>query len=336
MAGPYYVDNANGSDGSDGLSEGNAFATLEKAADTVLAGEIVYVQGGTSYTVQDGANAANLFITAVATETAPILWIGYTTTITDNGRAVIDAGSGWANVIKGDTGYDKLSWYTFKNFRITGGTNVGVEGRGSNQTIWENCRIDNNGAQGLHLDNNNTFVNCEIDNNTTGVDNDISGRYIACKFHDNSGYAIIAQYGLVFACEFYNNGSGCVQFVNIVANGSVINCTMDGDDNTGIGIYFNDASGVANALTIINNIFHDLATGIESSTNDYSSLPMSQRVIVKNNLFNSNTVNATKMPTGEDAIIDSVPVFTNEAGRDYTLAAGSPAIDAGYDAGSMT
>lgn len=337
MAGPYFVDNANGNDINSGLSEVLAFATLQKAAETVADGEIVYVQSGTSYTVQHGATGANLEIQTEGTVDSKISWIGYTQTgvLDDNGVVTIDAGSGWANVVKGADA-QRVGHNNFKNFRFTGSTADGISGTSADSLNFENCQIDNNPTNGVHLDNNISFINCEIHNNGNGINADISTKAIACKFHDNTGYGMVTQSGLLFACEFYNETNGGVQFSSINNTAAVINCTFDGDDDTGIGIDINDSAGIPESVAIINNIFNDLATGIESDTIDFTALPLSDAIIVKNNLFNSNTADATRINTGEDAIIDDPPLFTNEAGRDYTLGSSSSAIDTGYDGGSIT
>lgn len=328
----YYVDNANGNDGNDGLSEGNAWATLEKAADTVAAGDKVFVQGGTSYTTQDGANNCIAQLGVDGTAIAFILWEGYTTTPGDDGVAVIDANTNsLANCIAGGT----FSYNLFKNLQFTGASGVGVLSTGDDRICFENCEFDNNGSDGCDLDNNIDAINCSFHNNTgDGFQADVGCLFVNCSFYDNGAYGISCWDGIVVFSLFYGNTSGGVNFTAAAAGGFgiVINSTIDGE-TIGKGVYWSTGGNIGEvSIAVVNNIIYDLATGLESATQDMTAGNNVDRVTVKNNLFNSNVADGTQFPTGDDTQAGA-PAFTNEAGADYTLGSGSPAIDTGYDKG---
>ncbi len=84
MAATYYVDEKNGSDSFDG-SEASPFATIQKAADTVLAGDTVIVRDGIYY--------GPVNITAKGEEDAPIIFKaenpGYENVIITNANKTI-------------------------------------------------------------------------------------------------------------------------------------------------------------------------------------------------------------------------------------------------------
>ena len=71
----YYVDVTTGSDGDDGLSEGNAFQTLEKAANTHATDDTIYAKSSASYVVEDttgGGTNSIMQIQTVGTYDGPV------------------------------------------------------------------------------------------------------------------------------------------------------------------------------------------------------------------------------------------------------------------------
>ena len=322
-AATYYVDNANGNDGNDGSTEGLAWASLSHAADQVAAGDIVYVQSGTDYTAQDGANGCVLQLTTVGTATAPITWIGYTTTITDGGVATINADTNTlANAVLTTVGFNN-----FKNFRFTGGSDDGFDaGTTADTFTFINCRFDNNDGHGFQGDDTANFILCSIDSNSGGgIDGDNEMMIIASKIFSNSGANAVESQGslLVVSSIFYDNGG--VSNIRASANSSIIiNCVIDGDDAASSVGY--EASGSASFPSAYNTIFMDLATGI-SATSDFGS-----NAHVDYNLFYSNTADRSNVAAGDNDVAGSSDPFTASATRDYTLKTSSEAEDAGLDA----
>jgi len=320
----YYV-STSGSNAAAGTSEGAAWLTIDKGMNTVAAGDKVWVKA-------DGNYAELATIDTVGTTTAPIVFEGYTTTTGDGGRATITGSSTRANCVADSIAANTNIYYVFKNFRFTAATGIGFS-TDCNVLVFKNCKFDNNGSHGL---------SCRL----------VSGEL--CEFSSNGGSGVLGNSGsqggsLFIGCKFYSNGAtglsagsfssvlfGCIFFSNATDNlwafggtnsvCAVINCVFDGDSkDSDIGI-----SMQANAWVgaIINSIFYDCATGISSDVN------VGEQLISRNNLVNANTtayVNAATF-TGE---VTSAPQFTNEVGgADYTPAAGSPLINAGFDGGS--
>ena len=314
----YYVDNANGSDASDGLSEANAWATIDKAMNTVAAGDKVWVQGGTDYT-------ETATMDTVGTTTAWIVFEGYTSTTGDGGKATIDGASTRAN---GITSSLAATYYRFENLIFENHTGNGFNTITSDALLFVNCEFNNNGGRGAECDNVGVFIDCTATGNTgDGFGSDVGGRYISCTAHNNSGDGFQGDSG---ATVFYNCISSSNSLNGFIGQGSgtsgamcAFNCTVDGDGkDTNIGF---DESFVAAPVVLVNCIAYDCTTGIEG----HSTTPSAAQ-IGRNNLVNGNTTAYTVWdPTSTD--VTSAPGFTNEANQDYTLAGGSAARNAGAD-----
>jgi len=343
MAGPYFVDITTGNDGDDGLSEGNAFATLAKAADTVGAASVaeakVWIKASATYDVQDGTNGANMVLATAGTITIPIVWEGYTSSTGDGGIATLSGTSTWDHCI--DT--NSLSYQVFKNLRMTLAADNGFEGSTFDWYVFKNCRFDNNGANGVNVDNDCGFMNCSAHNNTSyGITADQRVPVINCTSYTNGGRGIDIQNGCIFGCLVYDNGN--VEQIHAVESGTaVINCTVDGDnDGASVGFRYTQT---AEAVTVVNNIFYDLNYAVHSTT-DHSELDL-----IGFNLYNSiaqSPPNLNILPPNPssgagDGIGDrgdvtstqgDTDLFTDAgAARNYTLKdTSSDAVAAGVDA----
>lgn len=334
MAGPYYVDVTTGNDGDDGLSEVNAFATLEHAAGVIAAGEIVYVKASANYVVEDGANDCCLLVETVGAVATPILWQGYHTTINDGGIVTIDANTNTlANCVRTDS--LAATYNVFKNFRFTGASGVGFAGGTDDFMTFKNCRADNNGTHGFEVDNYCGFENISADNNGTttahhGITADFSTSVIGVVAYANAGRGIDIQYGPVAFVLCYNNGN-CPNIHCIADPTAVINCTIDGEaGNVSLGI---QNTSVAAPFAVVNCILHDLNEGVKTDT------ATGELNIARNNLYNSNTADVANFlaPSAGNGVgnrgdVEDTPDFTNEGGDDYTIAAAGNPLAAGFDA----
>ena len=314
----YFVDTAVGDDGNDGLSEGagNAWATITKAMDTVAAGDIVNVK-----------NTGTYFETAttvtVGTIAAPIRFSGYTSTVGDGGKPTISGGSTRANCIATHT---LAMNYIFENFTLISATGHGLGGDDRNITC-RNMTFSLNGDAGSNTGINCLYESCIFASNSVeGVEGDDSCVYAGCQFNSNGSHGLVGDACGVFFCQFRSNAS-----TNFVALGSdqdvtaIVNCTFDGDEkDSGWGIFILTSSSLLTPFVCINNIIYDCTTGVDVNR-DYGRAKISL-----NNLVNNNTDNYDNFETlsGE---VTGAPQFTDEAGGDYSLAAGSPAEDAGFD-----
>ena len=76
MAGKTYYVSGTGSDQNDGLNQGKAFRTLQKAADLVKAGDTVYVMNGTYTNINPNTNILSI-LDKHGTANAPITFTAY-------------------------------------------------------------------------------------------------------------------------------------------------------------------------------------------------------------------------------------------------------------------
>lgn len=317
----YYIEAA-GADTNAGTSQGagNAWLTIDKAMNTVAAGDTVYVKNDQTY-----AEVAT--IDTGGTNTAPIRFVGYTSTITDGGVATITGSAARTNCIADSLAVVRV-YYVFENFRFTNATAAGVL-LSVQATFWKNCQFDTNATIGIQA-GSAFFENCKFNDNTTrgAMMDSLSAVFIGCRFYANGTDGLAHTSGLngvcVCAfCTFYSNGS-----VSILAgqgNDSpivLINCTIDGDakDSTdGLKL-----GGFRQLPVVVNSVFYDCVTGI-NSTNDQLSA-----IISRNNLVNGNTTAYTNFQTWTDEVT-SAPSFNAESSQDYRPSSSSPLLSAGFD-----
>jgi hypothetical protein len=316
----YYVDVTTGNDGDDGLTEGDAWQTLGFAASQVAAGDLVYVKASASYVVQDGATGAILTIDTAGTAALPIVWEGYTSTPGDDGTVTLDAS---VNTLT----YGVLAsvsgnlYNRFNNFRCTGASSIAFDFTTSRDSIiLVNCRGDNS-LVGVRADDVLICIDCQFDNNSSqGVVCDVLSAILFCSVFSNGSHGIQIDGSLVYGCLLYaNTNENVSQGDNAVMY--VLACTADGDNAATLGIDMSGASTLP--VGAINNIIYDCVTGITGNASLGDTWKIS-----RNNLFNSNTTDRTNWPS-DASDVTGVPLFTDEAGRDYTLQAGSPAVNAG-------
>ena len=128
QASDYYV-STSGSDSNSGLSISNPFKTIQKAADIVLAGDTVYVRGGT-YKEQ-------ITIKNSGKEGSPITFMAY-----PGEHPIIDGGS--LNVSQGLFYISGKSYIVIDGFEIRNSNNYLILGRDSNNCTIKNCLIHDN------------------------------------------------------------------------------------------------------------------------------------------------------------------------------------------------
>lgn len=325
----YYVDGATGSDTNLGTSEGagNAWLTITRALDgadasPIIAGDTIYIKSSVTY-------SEDVPLDVVGTSTAPIRVVGYDTVITDEGKVTI---SGTTNCILIGTAAAPLH-YKFENLIFTGASGTAVNiGATLDNAIFQNCEFNNSG-NGLLGDNSYDFYNCIFSGNT-GYAALLDGwaTFIKCRFTGNGGTVLTLNHGVIAFCEFYNN-AGQVQINWDFTTGPnvVLNCTFDGENNASSEAIVQDHLSANAPLIALNNIIYDFGTGIRVDATGRTKIN-----IIGHNLINSNTAdyNANCENTvGGD--VTTAPQFTAE-GSDYSLATGSPAIDAGTDAADIT
>ncbi|TWT83914.1 Dockerin type I repeat protein [Planctomycetes bacterium CA13] len=135
-----------------------------------------------------------------------------------------------------------------------------------------------------------------------------SGRLIPGVVIQNN--LVAGSSGIIFAGETNPNPQRPVPY------GKIINNTLVGDGQTGIGV---DVVGLASP-TVMNNLMTDLAVGLNGGSGS----------VIRSNFFQGNAANGT---TGAAAILagGSEPLFVDKANRNYYLLPGSKALDSSQD-----
>jgi hypothetical protein len=150
---------------------------------------------------------------------------------------------------------------------------------------------------------------------------------VNCKAFGNAVGIISGGGCIIFAyCLAYNNSvAGLVG--KTAADVVFISSTVDGDAVSG-HVGFDSQGGSATPRVVINNISYDNFDGFKCSRN------VGELCVMRNNLVNSNSnADFVNFFNGVDNVT-SAPQFEDEAGDDYSLGSGSPAVAAGYDGGS--
>jgi len=346
MSNTYYVDVAVGDDANAGTSEGegNAWETLAKAADTVVAGDKVYVKASGTYETEDGSNDCCAYLETAGNDESPIVWEGYASTPGDGGIVTINAdptGDQFSYCIKVDTGVSSL-FNVFKNFVFTGSSSAAVYAGGmSDYLYFYNCRFTNNDGDGSYLDNYNVFLNCMFDNNDEGMNADANNTFIGCTAFGNSknGFSLDTYFNVFIHCLAFGNTANYSNFT--AQDRSVfVNCTTDGENELLNGILQSDST--SSVIHVVNSILYDNATGV-GNYGDQCEIGIGFF-----NLYNSNLVDVDQfMPVSAgDGVGDRGDVSSSQTegqlfvdasnaaalDRDYTPASGSDAIGAGMDA----
>lgn len=326
------MDCSAGNDANDGLSEEEAFSTLAHSASVVAAGDIVYVKSGCTYNTQDAATGFVMQSdTAGAMATGVILYRGYSSTVTDNGVVDVNANdnslTGCINLAHG--------FYVFRNFNFAGGSgNAAALDSGADDVKFINCNFFDASTDGCSGDDNLYFDGCSAHGNGTyGFDGDNFMVCINSSVFDNGSYGIRCESGTFGFMVMYGNTTGGITIDGASYPPVIFNSTFDGE-TLGNAINISNASNDY-APVLINVILHDNVNGVLSAV-DYSADPNAHWPIAHNDLFYSNTTDANNFTTGIDAVTGSDPLFTDEAGHDYTLQEPSPADNEGindYDIG---
>jgi hypothetical protein len=312
----YYVDGLNGSDSNDGLSEANAWATIDKAMNTAqTAGDLVYVQATATY--DENAN-----IDVAGTAASPICYEGYTTT-----PGALDGRPVWKNssgIALTDT--TAASYYVFKHFDFDGSSGNGTDL--GQQIVFFDCIFRNNGGDGAAAAG--MFLFCEsYSNSVYGLDIANSNSVImGCICRDNSQYQIDLN-GNTFLYKNLVYGTSGFNLINNAGfdDQTVIACTCDGENS--LNTCFSNTNRKLK-YAVCDNIFYDKATG---ASNTDLAQSIFWHTYVGNNLVNSNTTNYSGF-TGVTAITvglndqTAAPQFADEANHDYTPDTGSPLLDA--------
>ena len=173
FANTYYVNSANGNDSNNGLTESNAFKTIQNALKSLSPGDICLVQPGeySGRVVIDNSGQQNSPITIMANGSG-VITQGFTINdanyIQIIGFEITNIPSNW-------------NWNDSHGITIFGSNNV-VKDNYIHEIFWNGVRIDENGSFSSH-DNlilNNTMYKCgECGIEVNGSNNTVQGNDIS-------------------------------------------------------------------------------------------------------------------------------------------------------------
>jgi hypothetical protein len=326
----YYVQpTAQGTE--DGLSEANAKSPAQ-AMDIATTGNKFWWKDTGDYTVEDGANDCIIHLTNAGAEAAPNVHEGYSSTIGDGGIVTIDAADTHSYALLDAIGAN--SYTVFKGFEFKRGTSNGAHMGTSDAMTFKNCRFTANGANGIAGDNQLQLLNCSLDNNSdSGAEIDSDSYMFGVVAYTNTNYGIEVNNGALTFVLAYNNGNtDQIRFNSSLPNCSVLNCTIDGENQAAAtGVNQVDAGG---PVHVVNTIIYDCNTGILAGADP------GERCIFAHNLFNSNTDDVSGV-TGMEPDTDGLHAggrgdqtaaagFTDEANDDYSLTGSGVADTTGF------
>lgn len=246
----YYVRPVNGNDANDGLSFAAAFATTQKAADTAVAGDVVYLCAeaveSIAAKIDLDTNAGGLFtpINFVAANASGVVdGTGYTIRSDAAMTAVLDFAIACDNTIwtgidfdaNGQATYciynnaDGSDNHQFTSCRMHGATADGIFVRGQAAVGWPlvGCEIDHNGGRGIaHAATNRGYVVCEY-----------------CRIHHNTshGWQVDCQRLWCRRTSIYRNGGDGLLMGSTSHQMVLDGCTIYLNGGDGIK-FFNDTS----------------------------------------------------------------------------------------------
>lgn len=317
----YYV-RTDGNDGDTGVDWGHAWQTLQKGADTAVAGDTVMIAGDASgygtgswtppASIDFDINSGNIL-------TGPIKFI------VTGGTAEFDF-TGLVNGFQVAAGIDALMFLqddALDRWEIKNGSGVGLAHGGVGVgVIMKGVDIHTfnyligPGRANLYL------ANCSLYNATndgiysTGVDGAL--HLYGCKIYNNGGYGVTkrAHGGIVIGNLFYGNGLTAYRLWGSAQPVFLLNNVFYDND---IGV---DILSLARSM-IFNNIFKD------NSTYGFSCGAGLAYYLVDHNCWHGNGADLNNFTKGPNAINED-PLFVNAAAGDFRLKPQSPCRDTGF------
>jgi hypothetical protein len=334
----YYVDPVSGDDANAGTSVGAAWATIQKAIDTIADGDEVGLMNTGSHSL---TATLDYTINGSADVRAPQRYFGCDASgnLLTSGFVVID-GSGIGGFAQPmiDMSLNNGA-LMLERVRLTGGTSDGIYDSAGSFTRLRHCRIDNCAGSGVYSTAGFTHifaVDCEFDNNGgSGLRMSTSTRLrphlFGCRVHHNAEWGVNcgASPAILYLCEIYRNTFSGIRF-NGVADGMVIlGCTIAYNSTSGIILNVN----LADRNQVIGNTFvGNGAYGVDLSGNDPDAVQLAD--LLAFNHYHGNT--SGELDTGSSNELGKQtgdPLFadTADGSEDFTPQSGSPLLGNGLN-----
>lgn len=325
----YYVDGAVGNDTNAGTSPGagNAWATIGKAATTMVAGDSVNIKASATYTITTAITPTNSGST-----TLPITYSGYTSSPGDGGQITVACSTNSVNMID----LHGQSFLIYQNFILS--NSAGTPGNGVAATT-ANCNyitLDNflisgclNGTFFANVASGEFFASRVFIGNTE-VKNCTGDGIRVCGTTKISSVYVHGCVNGVFIGNGDNNINSTVIIRSILSTNSGIgvklnynsvfyslsleNCNIHNSTSDGINIPTTVAGAGIAILSIINNIIQSNGGwGINSA----SALSC---YLNRNNAYRNNTSgNLNNVSAGTNDVLLSADPFVNAAGGNFSL-----------------
>jgi hypothetical protein len=336
----YYV-RETGSDAADGLSAVTAWGTIDKAANTMVAGDWVYVGAGVlPYDEQ-------VTPTNDGTAADPIRFIADTSGARtgDAGTVEITESSGSLDVVR----VEDDDYIEFIGFKITGG-DIGIRWLNSVGGLVDQCEVTATGDRGISAETGSelTVTGCDVHHVTSEGIYPWGGATLTVTetdIHDNPkyGFRVVDATTTLTAsrCRIADNNPDGVRIE--AGNVTMINCLVTGAENKAIYILPGPATTTLWHCTIDNN-------GHDGFKQDDGTAVIRNCIISNNGQAGIELLGGTvdhtfnlfwNNPDGLSGTIEDItersdadPLFVSAADRH--LQSGSPAIDAGTDSTSVT
>ena len=328
----YYVDPAAGSDAAAGTAFGTAWATTQKALDTVAAGDEVRLCKSATETI----SAAIDLDTTTGTVGNVITLISYAAdgTVPSDGYTISTSASISAVLNHAPSGFEYYRWIgvTFDANDSANFCYLNTVADGSGFTfflrcvlkdaiydcfsirgnVWHlhGCEFTGAGRHGISHQAANrgstSLIDCKLHHNTSyGWDCNVGASATRCLIYRNGGYGIAAGSNATnsswFQNTFYGNASGGLSLYNAANRNQFAVAGNTFVSNGGYG--YNQQTTALNAMICMYNHHHENTSG---------------------GAYPSNADLGSDVITGD-------PLFTSttDGSEDFTPAAGSPLVGAG-------
>ena len=329
----FFVRQSGGNDTNDGLSFANGWATIQFAADTAVAGDIVLIASDGTHTPTASVDIDTNAGTAAA---GPVTFRGAGSAGEDDGTVATISGSSLPATT--DLFTFVIDYTKWENLRFTAATRHNLfDNNTSIGNVFVNCRFDNAAEEGCSYlaVGFAQFFNCEFDNNggngcgTDDLSSNRAGQIRAfnCSFHDNGENGIQSSDGglILLHCLFYDNTN----------HGLLINRDLESSGGSIIGncVFNGNTSGILMSGSLIGIFFGSVYNCVFSNNSSHGVNFGSAHIDghVDYNLYYLNTTaHRANFPTGANDIEDDNPDFTSitDGSEDFTPATGSPLLDA--------